>query len=83
MERLNIVKEGNIMRKKFCEFRARNSIKNELVFIEVEYYKSSWWYINFKNETSKKAKHFYLVSVCSQNILLYHTNIDFNFLLKT
>ena len=38
------------MRKKICEFRARNSIKNELVFIEVEYYKSSWWYINFKNE---------------------------------
>ena len=51
MERLSIVKEGNIMRKKICEFRARNSIKNELVFIEVEYYKSSWWYINFKNES--------------------------------
>ena len=42
------------MRKKICEFRARNSIKNELVFIEVEYYKSSWWYINFKNERSYK-----------------------------
>ena len=54
MERLSIVKEGNIIKKKICEFRARNSIKNELVFIEVEYYKSSWWYINFKNERSYK-----------------------------
>ena len=42
------------MRKKICEFRARNSIKNKLVFIEVEYYKGNWWYINYKNEISYK-----------------------------
>lgn len=26
----------------------------KLVFIEVEYYKGNWWYINFKNERSWK-----------------------------
>ena len=42
------------MRKKICEFRAKNSIKNKFVFIEVEYYKGNCWYINFKNERSWK-----------------------------
>ncbi len=42
------IKEGNIMRKKICEFRAKNSIKNKLLFIEVEYYKGNWWHINYR-----------------------------------
>ena len=42
------------MRKKICEFRSKNSIKNKLVFIEIEYYKGNWWYINFNNERSYK-----------------------------
>lgn len=67
------------MRKKICEFRAKNSIKNKLVFIEVEYYKGKWWYINFKNERSYKYNS--INEAKTDMIGLYGNWLDFELLL--
>lgn len=42
------------MRKIICKFKAKNIIQNPITFIEIEYYKYHWWYINFKGERNHK-----------------------------
>ena len=67
------------MRKKICEFRAKNSIKNKLSFIEIEYYNVSWWYINFNGERSFKYNS--INEAESDIINLYSKWIDFRLLI--
>ena len=67
------------MKKIICKFKAKNLTENPLSFIEIEYYKNHWWYINFKGERSYK---FLSIEEAKNDIIdLYGNWLDFQILI--
>lgn len=67
------------MRKIICKFKAKNIIENLMAFIEIEYYKNHWWYINFKGE---RIHRYSSIEEAKDDIIdLYGNWLDFGLLL--